>query len=171
MLWKADFLSLQQLRDGENLKAGIAARKIFRFIEARRRGFREHGLGGFAQGDERAEGGLLPLDHAFQVAHVIHADVTALHLHHHLLGLAAFVVEEVDVAVDARVRALLVVLGGPRVYQVHRPPLELVRADLLQRLSTPEVLWRDDALKGIGDLEVEAVSHPARQADARMQRG
>lgn len=62
---------------------------------------------------------------------MVHADVATLHLHDHLLGLPALVVEKVDVAVDARVRALLVVLGGPRVHQVHRPPLELMRADLL----------------------------------------
>ncbi len=43
---------------------------------------------------------------------MIHADVTALHLHDHLLGLAALVVEEVDVAIDAGVGALLVALAG-----------------------------------------------------------
>ena len=50
------------------------------------------------------------------VADVVHADVAALHLHDHLLGLAALVVEKVDVAVYAGVCALLVVLGGPRAH-------------------------------------------------------
>jgi hypothetical protein len=45
-------------------------------------------------------------------------------------------------AVDARVSALLVVLGGPRIHQVHRPPLELVRADFLERLGAREARGR-----------------------------
>jgi len=97
-------------------------------VAARRRSFCAHGLGRLAQSDKSADSGLLPLDHAFQVADVVHAHVAALHLHDHLLGLAAFAavrlsltppsegrgVEKVDVAVDAGVRALLVVLGAPR---------------------------------------------------------
>jgi len=39
--------------------------------------------------------------------------VAALHLHDYLLGLAALVIEKVDVAVDARVRVLLVLFGAP----------------------------------------------------------
>lgn len=41
---------------------------------------------------------LLAVEHTFQVADVVHADVCAFHLHDHLLGLAALIVREVDIA-------------------------------------------------------------------------
>ena len=37
-----------------------------------------------------------------------------------------------------------------------------MRGDVLQRLRTPEVLWRDDAVKGSGDLEAEGVTRLGR---------
>jgi len=54
------------------------------------------------------------------------------------------------------------VFGGPGIHQVHRPPLELVRADFFQGLGAREVCRRDDAVKRIGDLEVEAVTRLGR---------
>ncbi len=66
--WVFEFITRQQFGDGEDLQARIAARKVFCLVKARCGGFLDHGLGGLAQGDERAEGSLLPLDHAFQVA-------------------------------------------------------------------------------------------------------
>jgi len=52
--------------------------------------------------------------------------LTALDLHDQVFGLAALVVEKVDVVRQLTdVRSLLVVLGGPHVHKVHRPKLEL----------------------------------------------
>jgi len=56
-----EFLSIQQFGDGEDLQAGIAARKVFSLVKACGRSFRGHGLGGLPQRDKRADGGLLAL--------------------------------------------------------------------------------------------------------------
>ena len=53
-------------------------------------------------------------------------DAAALDLYHDALGLAAVVVEEVDEAVDAGIRAFLAVARGASVHKSERPPLELV---------------------------------------------
>ena len=52
--------------------------------------------------------------------------MAALDLHDHALGLAAAIVEEVDVAVHARIGALAFVLGRASIDQAERPPFELV---------------------------------------------
>ena len=75
---------------------------------------------GFAQRNERTNGSLLAFQDAQEVVHVAYPGVAALHLHEHLLGLVAHVVEKVDVIIDAGVRALLVILGGLCVGEVHR---------------------------------------------------
>ncbi len=100
-----ELLARQQFRDGEDLQARIADAGRARnlevffvglrgFVEARRRSFRKHGLGGLAQGNQRPDGGLFARQHAFQVAHVVHADVSALDLHDDFLRHTALVVEK-----------------------------------------------------------------------------
>lgn len=64
--------------------------------------------------NERADGGLLPLDRPFQITKVVHARAATLHLRDRFLELAALVVEQVDVSLNAGVPALLVILAGPR---------------------------------------------------------
>ena len=113
VLGEQNFLPFQKLGDGQDLEARVAARKILGFVETGRCGFDEHRLGWLAHGDESADGGFVPRQHALQVADVVHTRVSALHLHDHLLGLAALVVKEIDVTVDAAVRAFLVVPGRP----------------------------------------------------------
>ena len=146
MLGEQNFLPGQKLGNRQDLEAGVAARKIFRLIETSGSGLGEHRFGGLTHGDESADGGFVPRQHALQVADVVHARVAAFDLHDDLLGLAALVVKEVDVAVDAAVRAFPVVPGGTGVYQVHGPPLELVRADFLERLRASQTLDGADDL-------------------------
>ena len=52
------------------------------------------------------------------------------------------------------------VLGGARVHQVHRPPLELVRADFLQRLRAPNITGRADDFVGT-EVAVKRVAQAA----------
>ena len=103
-------------------------------------------------------------------------DVAAFHLHDDALGLAAVVVKEVDVAVDAAVSALAFVAGRAGVHQAQRPPLELITVLPGQCLGAARVLRLADdiigaqiAAKGVvqpvadeGDGEVSYVNaHPA----------
>lgn len=55
------------LFDGDDLQAGDRGEARF-FVEARAGGFGDHGFGRFGQGQEHADPGLFPLDHALEVA-------------------------------------------------------------------------------------------------------
>ena len=59
-----NFLAFEKLGDGEDLQARIAAGKLLGLVEARRGGFRKHGLGGLAQRDECADRSFLAINHS-----------------------------------------------------------------------------------------------------------
>ena len=78
------------------------------------------------EGDEQANLGVFAVHVALEGGYHVAADVAALDLDDDSLGLAAVVVEEVDVAVYAGVGAATSTVGGAGVHQSQRPVLELV---------------------------------------------
>ncbi len=74
----------------------------------------------------RSEVGFFALHVAFEGGDLVALHISALDLHHNALGLAAVVVEEVDEAVYAGIRAFLAVARGASVHKSERPPLELI---------------------------------------------
>jgi len=115
----------EQIGDGQDLKPRTFFGEILGLIETCRSSLGEDWSGGLSQSDQRADGGLLAFDHAYQVTHVIYAHVADLHLHHHFLRGAAVIVDEINVAVQARARAILAVARWTRAHQIHRPPTVL----------------------------------------------
>jgi hypothetical protein len=105
--------------------------RIFLFVrlvllETGAGGFGFHRAGRRLQGNQDADGGLLAVQQAAQVAHVFHASLAALDLDDDLLRLGGFgVVPEKDFAVNAVVRAFLL-LDGAGADEAERPPLELI---------------------------------------------
>lgn len=147
----------QHFGDGQDLQPGEAvAGEVDRLVEARGRGLLLHGPGGRLEGEQRADGGLFPLQHAFQVPDLPGADVAAFDLDDHFFVEAAVVVLEINDAVHAGVRALFLVLRGPGVHQPQGPPLELVAVLLRQGLGAGQVRGLADDLKG-GKVRVEGV--------------
>ena len=109
-------ISIEELLDGENLNLRIlVAGQALGFVEAGADGFLGHRLGWWFEGDEDAEGGVLALHIASEGGDLASVDVSALDLDDDPLGLVGVVVEEVDVAVDAGVGALLASGGGAGV--------------------------------------------------------
>ena len=113
-------------------------------IESGRGGFSFHGTGWRLQSDEQADFRFLPLHTSFQCGDLLPVDMTAFHLRHDALGLAAVVVEEVDIAIYPGDRTLLSAPGGAGVYETQRPPLELVTPGVFavggEGLGTGDVL-------------------------------
>lgn len=118
-----DALALEQFSNGEDLQLGMRAPGGG--VGAAGGGFGAHGLGGLLHGDQHADGGVLAVDDAVQFHDMSGGDVAGLDREDHLPGLPAVLLVEVESAVDALVRALLL-LDGTRADQAERPPLELV---------------------------------------------
>lgn len=79
------------------------------------------------EGDEYADLGLFPFQHSDQIPDVAALDVPALNLHQGAFGPAAVVIDEIDQAVDAFIRAFfLLTADRTGFHQRKRPPLELV---------------------------------------------
>ena len=117
----------EQVFDGEDLHAGEAVvREGFGGVEACFDGFLLHWTCGRLEGYEQGEVGFFALHIRFEHGYLAALHTATLDLHDYALGLAAVVVEEVDVAVYAGVRALLAVARGAGIDQSERPPLELV---------------------------------------------
>ena len=89
---------------------------MLRFVEPGSHGFLQHRTGWFLKGNEQPEFRLFPLHIALESGDLTPVDVAAFHLHDDALGLAAVVVKEVDVAVDAAVSALTFVPGRAGVH-------------------------------------------------------
>ena len=96
-------------------------------------GFSFHRAGGRLQGNQDADGGFLAVQHAAQIAHILHAGLAAFDLNDDLLRFGGFgVVAEKDFAVNAVVRAFFL-LDGARANEAERPPLELIFVVLGER--------------------------------------
>ena len=104
-----------------------------RYVEAGRGRFAAHRRCGRFQRDEEADLGFFARHVALERGDLVALHVAALDLHDHALGLAAAVVEEVDVAVHARIGALAFVLRRASIDQAERPPFELVAVVLGER--------------------------------------
>jgi hypothetical protein len=83
------------------------------------------GLVGSSKAKEDADLGFFAGKNADEIADLGNGDAAGLDGKDDLLRLAGVVVVEVEAAVDAAIRALLL-LGGPRAHLAQRPPLELV---------------------------------------------
>ena len=119
-------LAFHQLLHGAELEARVFLLVGFVFVEAGAGGFGFHRAGWRLQGNQDADGGLFAVQHAAQIAHVLHAGLAAFDLNDDLFRLGRFrVIAEKDFAVNAVVRAFLL-LDGPRADEAERPPLELV---------------------------------------------
>ena len=160
-------VSAEELFDGEDLEPGVlVAGQTFRLVEAGGDSFLGHGVGWFFEGDEDAEGGVLAFHIALERGDLAAVDVSALDLDDDALGLVGVVIEEVDVAVDAGVGALLASGGGAGVDETERPVLELVAAVVVavlgQGAGAGDIFRQaDDVVLGEFGAEgvVEAVFH------------
>ena len=136
-------------------------REGFGGVEACFDGFLLHGTCGLLEGYEEGEVGFFALHVAFECGDLAALHIAALDLHDYALGLAAVVVEEVDVAVYARVRAFLAVARGARIHESERPPLELVAVVEREGLGAGQVFRLADDLVGsqvFAERVVQAVS-------------
>ena len=71
-------LAFEQLGDGADLDSGVVPLPQVGMVEAAGSLFLAHGTGGFLEGNEEAQGRLLPLHHALEVADVAHLGPAAL---------------------------------------------------------------------------------------------
>ena len=102
-------------------------------VETGAGGFGFHRAGGGLQGNQDADGGLVAVQHAAQIAHVFHAGLAAFDLNNNLLRFGGFgVVAEKNFAVNAVVGAFFL-LDGTRTDEAERPPLELIFVVLGER--------------------------------------
>src|SRR5690606_9418279 len=115
-------------------------------------------------------------DDAAQVAHDAGRHMTTLDLHEDALGLAAAVVDEDDLAVDAAVGALLALLAaavarvdGLGTDERKRPPLELVAA-VLGKLGGAGQVFRlaDDQVVAAGLQPVGILQPVLLQGDRQV---
>ena len=126
-------LAFHQFLHGAELQARIFLPVRLVLVETGAGGFGFHRAGGRLQGNQNADGGFLAVQHAAQIAHVLHAGLAAFDLNDDLLRLGGLgVVAEKDFAVNAVVRAFLL-LDGARADEAERPPLELVFVVLGER--------------------------------------
>ncbi len=94
-------------------------------VKAGAGGFRLHRIRGWLERNQNTDGGLLVIQHAAQISHVLHAGLAALDLNDDLLRLRRFrVVAEENLAVNAVVGAFLLFFG-PGAHEPQRPSLEL----------------------------------------------
>lgn len=117
------FAVLHGVLYGDNLKSRNS-RKSGLLMQARARGFGDHRLGGFREGQENPHSGTFALDHAFQVAD--HADaniLTRLDADDPQRGALG---PEVEPPVEATIRALLAEVAGLGGDEGERPFLELM---------------------------------------------
>ena len=126
-------LAFHQFFHGAKLQARIFLPVGLVLVKTGAGGFGFHRAGGGLQGNQDADGGLLAVQHAAQIAHVFYAGLAAFDLNNNLFRLGGFgVVAEKDFAVNAVVRAFLL-LDGPRADEAERPPLELIFVVLGER--------------------------------------
>ena len=130
------------------------------FVKAGGEGFLEHWGGGFGQGDEQGQLGFFPFQVAFEGGNHTPVDGAAFDLHDDALGLAAVVVEEVDVAVHAGVGAFAAVAGGAGCGEAQGPPFELVAILLGQGVGAGDILGEADDFVGL-QFAAEGVGHAA----------
>ena len=107
--------------------------EMARLVEAGRGCFFSHRRGGRLQRNEEADLRFFALHVTLKGRDLVALHMSAFDLHDDALGLAAAVVEEVNIAVNAGIGAFLFVLCWAGVYQAKRPPFELVAVVLRQR--------------------------------------
>src|SRR5262245_38052047 len=96
-----------------------------RRVETRARRLCAHWMRGFLQRNENTDLRLLAVNHASEVSHVRWTRVPSFHRDNHLLRLAALVIVEKEPAIDAFVRAFLLI-SWSRSDEAQCPPLESV---------------------------------------------
>src|SRR5207244_8570521 len=109
-----------------------------------------HRRGRLLQGDKYADVGVLAVQNASEIAHVLWASATTLHREDNLLDLLRLVVE-VQPPVDTLVGSLLL-LDRACADQAKRPPLELERVFFGKLLRATKILGFTDDLVGLFDL-------------------
>ena len=142
--------AVEKVLDGKDLQARVLlVWEMHGGVDAGAEGFLPHGLGGVLECDEDADGGVFAVHIALEGSDHTAIDVAALDLDDDALGLAAVVVEEVDVAVDASVGSAPSVVGRPGVHQTQSPSLKLVAVLLGQGGSAGGVGGlADDLVRG-----------------------
>ena len=147
----------------------VVVREGFGGVEAGFDGFLLHGTCGRLEGYEQGEVGFFALHIRFERGDLAALHVAALDLHDDALRLAAVVVEEVDVAVYAGVRALLAVARGAGIDQSERPPLELVAVVEREGLGAGQVFRLADDLVGAQVFAERVVQAVADERDGEMR--
>ena len=164
-----DVAAGEELVDGQDLQAGVLLiGKVLGSVDAGGEGFLAHGLGGRLEGDEDADLGLLAVHVALEGGDHAAVDVAALDLDDDALGLAAVVVEEVDVAIDAGVGATAAVVGGTGVHEAQGPPLELIAVLLGEGGGAAGVGGLADDLVGAEGVAEAVVKAVADQGDGQV---